>query len=87
MTWPPPIVRRPPEPWHPPIVAGRPVSAEQWAKALAAALENVLRGGSHPGRCSGADCVEHFAAAAARCDFARDALLGFAEWRAAQCRT
>lgn len=84
MTWPPAIVRRPPSPQHPPIVDGEPVSADQWARFLARTLEKVLLGGSHAGFCSGADCVEHFAAAAARCDFARDALLGFEEWKAAQ---
>lgn len=84
MSWPPLIVRRAPSPQHPPIIDDQAVTGEQWASFLAAALESVLLGGAHGGPCAGARCVEHFAAAAARCDFARDALLGFDEWRAAR---
>lgn len=80
------MIAHPPTPQHPPIVDGQPVSAEQWAAFLAATLEQVLLGGSHPGRCSGPGCMEHFAAAAARCAFARDALLGYGEWFATRGR-
>lgn len=73
------VVRHPPSPVSPPV--DNP-SDRDWADFLARVLETVLEGGEHDGPCAndlGLPCAHHLAADMARRDFARDALLGWAQ--------